>query len=155
MLLERNYPSRALNWDSLNQANNIRQIRQLQVVGSLPKTVAQNPNATVTPTAVLSGVPKVVSLARAFKAAGTVTGQKNVTVSFLGNPEDANFSHCKIWLTNYKGSAQPILMSSVSKAPATFAADATGETVVVTFQSVGSKGEVPLSACPTTTITLS
>jgi hypothetical protein len=135
--------------------NTVSQLQQLKSVGSLPVSNSQLPTAVSTPSAVFSGVPKVVSNPRVYTAAGSASTQRNITVTFLGNAEDKNFSHCKIWFKNYKGRSNPVLMTAAPGSPTTFTADATGETVVVIFQSVGSKGEVPLTSCPTSIITLS
>lgn len=130
-------------------------IQQLQVSGQIATQVTQGPNATLNPTAVLYGIPKTVKNPRAYIASGSAATQRNVTVTFRANPEDGGFSRCKIWLKNYKGQKNPVLVSEAPSSPASFAVDATSETVLVIFQAIGSKGEVPLSSCPTTTLTLS
>lgn len=130
-------------------------IQQLQVSGRLATPITQGPNATLNPAAVLYGIPKTVKNPRAYIAAGSAATQRNVTVTFLTNPEDGGFSRCKIWLKKYKGQNNPVLMTEAPTSPASFAVDATSETVLVIFQALGSKGEVPLSSCPTTTLTLS
>lgn len=139
---------------SLRDINTVSQLQQLQAVGRVATPVSQGPNATLNPTAVSYGVPKVVKNPRVYTAAGSAATQRNITVTFRGNAEDPQFSHCKIWFKNYKGQSQPVLMTAAKGSPTTFTADATGETVMVVFQSVGSKAEVPIDSCPTSIISL-
>lgn len=138
----------------LRDINTVSQLQQLQAAGRIATPISTGPNATLNPVAVVYGVPKVVKNPRVYTAAGSAATQRNITVTFLGNAEDPHFSHCKVWFKNYKGQKQPVLMTAAKGSPATFTADATGETVTVVFQSIGAKGEVPLDSSPTSIISL-
>lgn len=138
----------------LRDINTVSQLQQLQAAGRVPTPISKGPNAVSNTATTLYGIPKVIKNPRVYTAAGSAATQRNITVTFLGNAEDPHFSHCKVWFKNYKGKAQPVLMTAAKGSPATFTADATSETVTVVFQSVGSKAEVPIDSCPTSIISL-
>ena len=127
----------------------VSQVQQLKNASTIPSQISQTPNAVPIPSPTYHGIPKAVTTPRVYIAAGTASTQRNLTVTFLGNPEDKNFSHCKIWLKGYHGQNNPVLVASAPVGPVAFPVDATGETVTIIHQSVGPKGEMPLSACPT------
>jgi hypothetical protein len=149
--MPKHYPTRPVNWRVLPT---ISHIQQLQSAGSQPAQISQTPNAAPIPSPTYVGIPKAVTTPRTYVATGSAATQRNVTVTFLGNPEDKNYSHCKIWFKNYHGQSNPVLIASAPISPVTFPVDATAETVTVIHQSVGPKGELPLSACPTSIVKL-
>jgi hypothetical protein len=78
-----------------------------------------------------------------------------VSVQFTRNPRDRAYAGVKIWFTGYKGNPNPVLMVDASDSPVSFLAETTGETVVVTVQSVGAAGASPSFAqAPTGSVVL-
>jgi hypothetical protein len=147
----KHYPTRSVNWRT---TPTVSQVQQLKSAGSQPAQTSQTPNAVAIPSPTYSGIPKPVTTPRTYVAAGSATTQRNVTVTFLGNPEDKNFSRCNIWFKGYHGQSNPVMVASATQGPITFPVDATSETVTVIHQSVGPKGELPLSVCPTSIVKL-
>jgi hypothetical protein len=78
-----------------------------------------------------------------------------VSVSFTRDPADGSFASVDIWFTGYKGNTNPQLMTSGTESPISFLCETTGETVVVTGQTVGTSGATAdLSFALTTTVAL-
>jgi hypothetical protein len=63
-----------------------------------------------------------------------------VAISFLRDPSDTAFNSANVWFKNYKGNPNPVLMASASDSPIIFLCEATGETVTVYVQPVGTSG---------------
>lgn len=137
---------------NLDRISNTSAIQQLQAVGSIPLRVSQSPNLATTPNSTLRGIPGPVSAVRAYK---TPSGSQHIlTLAFLEPPNDPFYSHTKIWLVNYNGSANPTFVGSSDTSPTVCVVNATGETVQVIAQSCGNKGDALLAASQTTTIAL-
>jgi hypothetical protein len=80
-----------------------------------------------------------------------------VSISFIKDPADINFSSVRIWFKGYQGSSNYQLMplGSSSDSPISILVETTGETVVVAVQAVSAGGTAAdLANCPTALVTL-
>lgn len=145
------YPTRQ-RANRLREFDAISQIQQLHAASRSPLPVTQSPNAAIDPNVPLNGIPRALRNIRAQREASG--SQWKVTVTFLQNTHDPNFSHCKIWLKGYKGNSGKVLLSSASESPMSFIVDATAETVQIFCQACGNGGSAQLDTSPTTVLTL-
>lgn len=122
-----------------------------RVVESTPSAIAE------AATAVSEGTPKHVLSVSAVESPSKQLDRvfSLVSVSFTRDGSDADFAGVKIWLTGYKGGANPLLVADGTESPTSFLLEMTGETVVVTAQAFGPSGAVAdFATAPTTTVLL-
>jgi len=78
-----------------------------------------------------------------------------VSVSFFRDPSDTTFAGVRIWFIGYKGSANPVLMTSATDSPVSFLAESTKETVMVVLQRYSTDGSMQdFNLCPSAPLTL-
>jgi hypothetical protein len=99
-----------------------------------------------------------LSTARAVNKNSDNTLSEIVSLTFTppaANPNLGNFQAIAIYATNYQGSAQPTLVGQGITSPVSFKMSITGETVVLTVQSISSTGIYSaFSGAPTTSVVL-
>jgi hypothetical protein len=101
-----------------------------------------------------AGIPKQVTAVAASVKNASAGSTSVVTVTFLRDPSDSNFSTANVYLKNYNGNPAQVVMASGADSPISFVVNSTGESVVVLVQSVGNAGSAPIGSCPTTGIRL-
>lgn len=122
-------------------------------------TAVVAPKTTTGTTPTSSATPKPLLAVSATESPLITQGRtvSDVSVSFVRDTTDTNFSYVRIWFKGFEKNPNPTLMPAAQspQSPITFACETTGETVTVIVQPVNAAGVgLDLSLCNVTTVVL-
>lgn len=155
-----NLPSKRLSLRSLQGTGFNNSIQQLLGTPVSPRPVSfysvSSPSGGINTAPAIkpqfSGLPQPVSDVRVSRVL-TANGV-TATVRYTRNAADPYFERVNVWVRNYKGNQEPILLASSQSSPVKVSLENTGEHVTFYIQASSKAGSAQLFTSPTASLSL-
>jgi len=145
-------PFQGIDWPShARSAALTSQLQQVKGAGTVPPIKSPPPTMPPGKASSAQGIPKNlggISVTRNI----TNTMQAQIQVAFTANPNDPYFSFARIYLKQTEGN--PTLIGQGPTSPIAITVNRTKSPSTILVQAAGNWGEIPLSSCPSASISL-